>query len=57
MWAQLEFFPSNIYNLVFSDKKKKKKKLNSKHLVHVGFCDPKLPTKFRDFAADMAFET
>ena len=33
IWAHLDFFPGNIYDLVLSEKKK----LNSKRFVHVGF--------------------
>ena len=42
MWAELDFFHGNIYNFVFSDKKKS----NFKNFVHMGFCGPKVPTKF-----------
>ena len=34
MWVQLDFFPGNISNLVFSN------------FVHVGFCGPKVSTKY-----------
>ena len=41
MWAQLDFFPADF---AFSDKKS-----NSKYLVHMTFCGPKVSSKFWDF--------
>ena len=52
MWAQLDFFPGNIYKVVFSDKKNS----NSKNFVNMGFGGPNVLTKFWDFAAGMDFE-
>ena len=45
-------FPGNIYNPVISNKKKS----NSKNFVHMGFCSPKVSTKFWDFAGGMDFD-
>ena len=47
------FFPDNIYNLSFSDKKKVK----SQNFTHMGFCASKVSTKFWRFAAGMDFDT
>ena len=47
MWAQLDFFPGKIYNLIFSDKKNS----NSKNFVHMGFCGSKMSTKVWNFPA------
>ena len=52
MWAQLDFFPGNIYKVVFSDKKNS----NSKNFVNMSFGGPNVLTKFWDFAAGMDFE-
>ena len=50
----IEFFPGNIYNLVFSDKRKNS---NSENFIHIGFCGPGVSTKFWNFAADIDFDT
>ena len=54
MWAQLDFFPGNIYNFVFSDKKENS---NSKDFAHMGFCGSKVLIKFCDFAAGIDLDT
>ena len=41
-WDQFDFFPGNIYDFVISDKKNS----NSKNFIHMGFCGPKVSTKF-----------
>ena len=42
MWAQLDFYPGNIYNFAFSGKKKS----NFKYFAHMGFCGLGVSTKF-----------
>ena len=42
MWAQLDFFPGNIYNFFFSYKKNS----DSENFIHLGFCGPEVSTRF-----------
>ena len=53
MRAQLDFFPGNIYNFVFSDEKNSR----SKNFAHMGFCGHRVSTKLYNFAAGMDFDT
>ena len=44
--TQFDFFPGNIYNFIFSDKKNP----NFKNFASVGFCGPEVFTKYLDSA-------